>query len=222
MTKTDWDKRYFHGRYNKYPFTDVVSFVMRRFGGAPDRRSIRILDLGCGGSHHLKFLAEEGFDYYGIDGASESIEIAAERLKAAGFSSKNVILGDLGKLPYADDFFDGVIDRGSITCNSLADIPPLIKEARRVLKKGGTLYSTILGVESTSKNSGRHLGNNDYTDLGDRLQGAGVLHYTDSKEAQMLFAAFSIDSIVTQSYRTDYPAVQPPEVTAWTCITCSK
>jgi len=222
MDKTDWDKRYFHGRFNKYPFTDVVTFVMRRFGGVKERGSVRILDLGCGGSHHLKFLAEEGFDYYGIDGAGESVEIATERLQAAGFSAGNVILGDLGKLPYADDFFDGVIDRGSITCNALADMAPLIREAHRVLKKGGTLYSTILCVESTSKDSGRHLGNNDYTDLGDRLQGAGVLHYTDSREAQKLFSAFTIDSIVTQSYRTDHPAAQPPAVTAWTCVTCSK
>lgn len=222
MAKTDWDKRFFHGRYNKYPFTDVVSFVMRRFGAAQERAAIRILDLGCGGSHHLKFLAEEGFDYYGIDGARESIAIATERLEAAGFPARNVIVGDMDELPYEDSFFDGVIDRGSITCNPLADIPPLIEQIRRILKPGGTLYSTILNVDSSSKDTGRHLGNNDYGDLGDRLEGAGVIHYTDTAEALRLFSAFTIDSIVTQISRVDHPAAQPPSVTAWTCITCSK
>jgi len=222
MKKTEWDKRFFHGRYNKWPFTDVVSFVMRRFGAAPDRSQVRILDLGCGGSHHLMFLAHEGFAYYGIDGASESISIAVERLTAAGFPSQTVVQGELGQLPYEDNFFDGVIDRGSLTCNRLRDMHPLIAETRRVLKPGGTLYSTILGVGSTSKETGEHLGDNDYADLGDRLKGAGVIHYTDAREAERLFAAFRIDSIVTQITRTDYPRQSAVPVTEWVYITCTK
>ena len=70
-----WDKNYLNGRFNRYPYDRVVSFILNNFSSG-NRSTKRILDLGCGGGNHIKFLAEEGFNYYGIDGSEESIRLS--------------------------------------------------------------------------------------------------------------------------------------------------
>ena len=221
-TGSPWDERRYHGRFSRYPFTEVVSFVMGRYGSAPDRSRVRILDLGFGGAHHLLFLAQEGFDFYGIDGANESLRIAQERLTADGFPTDTISVGTFDALPYVDDFFDCVIDRGSFTCNVLADLPPLIAEARRVLKPGGALFSMILHETNTSKDSARSLGNNDYTEFEGRLEDAGVLHFTNAEEAADLFSQFEIEDIESILRRSEYAPARNGTVSGWTVVTCRK
>jgi SAM-dependent methyltransferase len=220
--KTQWDKRYYHGRYNRYPFTEVVSFVMRNFGGAPDRSKVRVLDLGYGGGHHLMLLAQEGFDYFGVDGASGSIQIATRRLAEVGLKARNLAVATFDHLPYPDGFFDAVIDRGSLVCNRLAELPPLIEEVRRTLKPGGMFFSMILHESCTSKNDARALGDNDYTDFGGRLKDAGVLHFTNAREARKLFGAFHLVDIERTTTKSEYPPAGNKTVIAWTLVTCRK
>lgn len=218
----DWNRQHYYGRYNKYPFTEVVSFVMRAYGAVPDRSKVRILDLGCGGAHHLLFLAQEGFDYHGIDGASESVEIARYRLSESGFKTDTLVCGTFGRTPYPDDFFDCVIDRGSLVCNRLSDLPALIAEMRRILKPGGRFFSMILNEASTAKERVTSLGDNDYTDFQGRLKGAGVLHFTNAAEARRLFSAFNIEDIELILRKSEYSPSGNKDITAWTVITCSK
>ena len=219
---SEWDLRRYHGRNNRYPFTEVVAFVMRSFGGAADRSAVRILDLGCGSAHHLLFLAQEGFAYYGIDGSADSIALAAQRLQEAGYPAGTLACGTFDRLPYEDDFFDGVIDRGSLTCNRKRELPPLIAEARRILKPGGRLFSMLLHEQASSRLEGRVLGDGDYTDFGGRLEGAGALHFTNTAEAQALFAPFHIDDIERIHRASEYPPSGNRSVTAWTVVTCRK
>lgn len=222
MTQNTWDKQKYHGRYNKYPFTEVVSFVMQKFGAITDRSSIRILDLGFGGAHHLMFLAQEGFDFYGIDGSEESLGIAKERLEKHGFKSNTLVVGSFDKTPYPDHFFDCVIDRGSLTCNKLSDLPPLFDEARRILKPGGYFFSWILHEMSTNKDAARSLGNNDYSDLPGRLSGAGVIHYTNAEEMRGLCKNFNIEDIEIQIRKSEYPASGNKSIVAVMLTTCRK
>ncbi len=221
MQQTEWDKRYYHGRYNSYPFTDVVTFVLRHFGRAEDRGAVRLLDLGCGGAHHLLFLAREGFDYHGVDGAAESVEIARQRLALEGFANDTVRQATFEALPYAAGTFDGVIDRGALTCNPGAEIPALLQEVRRVLKPGGLVYSTLLNRDSSAKDSGTPLGGGDYENCGTRLENAGLLHFTTSAEARALFGAFEVEQVVKMVQSVDHPA-EDGTVVAWNFVTARK
>lgn len=222
VEKNVWDARRYHGRDNRYPFTEVVSFVMRRFGGAADRSAVRILDLGCGSAHHLMFLAQEGFAYYGIDGSADSIALAARRLAAAGHRTQTLTTGTFDRLPYHDGFFDCVIDRGSLTCNRGAGLPALIAEVHRILKPGGRLFSMLLHEAGTARLEGQPLGGGDYANFSGRLEGAGVLHFTNASEAQSLFAAFQIDDIELIHRASEYPRSGNQSVVAWTVVTCRK
>lgn len=222
QSKTKWDKEHYHGRYNKYPFTEVVSFVMRTYGNAEDRTKIRILDLGCGGAHHLLFLAKEGFDYYGIDGATESIQIATEVLKKNNFDVSKLRVGTFEDLPYEDNFFDCVIDRGSLICNRIADLSPIIDQIHRVMKPGGKCFNMMLHETNSIKNGARSLGNNDYMDFTGRLKGANVLHFTNSKEVQTIFSKFTINNIELSSKVSEYAPTEVKNIDAWMITTCTK
>lgn len=219
----DWNSTFYHGRYNKYPFTEVVAFMMRTFRNIPDRSGIRVLDLGYGGAHHLMFLAQEGFNYYGIDGSSEALEIAKTRLAESGYDASTISVGTFENLPYEDNFFDCVIDRGSITCNPLSEIKPLLEETRRVLKPNGWLFSMFLNdAGAPSHQAARGLGNGDYTDFSNRLEGAGILHYTNTKEALEMFSAFKIQEIVSSISRAEYSESKDSLATGWIIVKCKK
>lgn len=222
MSKVDWDQRFYHGRYNKYPFSDVVTFVFRSFSKIEDKSQVKILDLGCGGAHHLMFLAAEGFDYHGVDGSAESVQIAKDRLSAAGFGSDTIVKGYLEELPYPDGMFDAVIDRGAITCNAKSAIPPIVAETRRVLKPGGLFYSTILNVQSSAKDGAEDLGDGDFQNVGARLEGAGLLHFTHVDEIRELFAEFELLSIRTSVVREELETAADRAVDAWSFITVRK
>ncbi len=218
----NWDERYFHGWKNRYPFTEVVSFVMQNFGGSQDRGETTILDLGCGSAHHLKFLAQEGFQFYGVDGSSKAIEIAKEMMESEGFESSSLSVATFDDLPYEDDFFDGMIDRGALVCNPRESISEILVEVRRVLKPGGKFISFILNEESTGRTGAKHIGNNDYVEHTGRLKDAGLLHYTNAEESAELFSMFNIDNILLQITKSEYKPSNDNEVMSWQIITCSK
>jgi SAM-dependent methyltransferase len=220
--KPGWDEQYYHGWTNKYPFTDVVSFIMRNFSQAEPRSSVRVLDLGCGGGHHLTFLAQEGFEYHGVDGSQRGLQFAHERLQERSFSTENVILATFDALPYPDDHFDAVIDRGALVCNRGTEIRDLLKEIRRVMKPGAKMLSTIIHEDDSSRDGATDLGGSDYTNFPGRLKDAGVLHFTSAEDAASLFSEFSINDLQLQTSRSAYPPAKNPFVSAWMVITCSK
>ena len=54
-----------------------MSYVLRSFAakGGLDRKEFTVLDLGIGGGNNFKFLVEEGFDAYGIDGSQNQFRL---------------------------------------------------------------------------------------------------------------------------------------------------
>jgi 2-polyprenyl-3-methyl-5-hydroxy-6-metoxy-1,4-benzoquinol methylase len=112
-----WEQEvYGRGRQlNRYPYHAVVSFVFRSFGNVADRSSVRLLELGCGAGNNLWFAAREGFDVAGIDGSVTAIGFAKERF-AQDELRGDLRVGCFSALPWEDDSFDAVIDRGALTC----------------------------------------------------------------------------------------------------------
>ena len=62
---------------NKYPYSSIVSNI---FKFTHKRDNKKILDIGCGTGNHLKFLAENNFDTYGIDISPSAVNISKDFL----------------------------------------------------------------------------------------------------------------------------------------------
>jgi SAM-dependent methyltransferase len=95
-------------------------------------RSGRVLDLGCGLGVEVGDLAERGFHAVGIDSSPNAIERAARDHPRVEF-----LIGDVLDLPFPDQAFDVLLDRGCFHYVASPDRPRYEAEAWRVLRPGG-------------------------------------------------------------------------------------
>lgn len=135
-----WEEIFKQQEWGKYPYVEIVRFVARNFYKFENRKEIKILEVGSGPGAHIWYLAREGFDTYGIDASPSAIEQCEKRLTSEGLSA-NLEVGDILNLPYEDDFFDCVIDFECFCCNNEENTKKILKEVKRVMKKGALMCS---------------------------------------------------------------------------------
>jgi SAM-dependent methyltransferase len=103
----------------------------------------RVLDAGCGGGSYLPLLSELlGFQGHisAVDLASENVAqvealIASGRLRCL----VDIRVGDVTRLPFAEDSFDAVWSANVTQYLPDLELPTMLAEARRVLKPGRLL-----------------------------------------------------------------------------------
>jgi SAM-dependent methyltransferase len=197
-----WHANYVGGRFNRYPYDSVVSFVLRNFGGLSleERARLKFLDLGCGGGNHVKFLRDEGFDGYGADGAEEGVRLTRDLIGPA--AADRVVTAYFHDLPFDDGFFDGIIDRQSIGHNRGADIPAILAEIHRVLRPGGLYFGHVFSLETSAFRHGRDFGAGDYGHFtGGDFKSSVMVHAFDRPEIELLFAAFDLAGLKSVATR---------------------
>ena len=126
-----------------YPYEQLIQFVAGNwFALAPEqRREIRILEVGCGSGANLWMLAKEGFSVYGIDSSAAGIAIAESHLRDKWSVSAHLQCASVLELPFAEDFFDAVVDIVTLQHLNLADSAGALAEVFRVLKPGCQFFS---------------------------------------------------------------------------------
>jgi SAM-dependent methyltransferase len=88
------------------------------------------LDLGCGSGNYFDVLAATGRSVVGLDRSADQLRIARGR-------SRQVVLGDAARLPFADGTFATVATLWIST--DVDDFTSVLAEATRVLAPGGVL-----------------------------------------------------------------------------------
>lgn len=99
----------------------------------------RLLDIGCGVGAVLRVIAERwpGLHLAGVDAQPRQIETARRHLSGVGASPADLQVADARRLPWPDASFDHVYMMWFI--EHLSDPAPVLKEALRVLRPGGTI-----------------------------------------------------------------------------------
>ncbi len=95
----------------------------------------RLLDLACGTGIVTERLVAQGLQVVGVDAAFGMAVRAEERLPG------KIVLGDGGRLPFADRSFDVVTAIWLL--HLLPDAEPVIAECARVLRPGGVFLATV-------------------------------------------------------------------------------
>ena len=167
--KIDWEHDiYSKGlQLNDWPFTEVVSDVIN----ATNQKNpvdLKFLEIGCGAGNNLWFAASRGFQIHGLDMSKTAIEYARKKLHAKGYQKIDLKVGSLPTIPWPDNFFDIVIDRGALTHSTYSIFEATASEVHRVLKKDGLFNSyTLFGLNHHDKFYGKEIENNTY----DQFQG---------------------------------------------------
>lgn len=101
-----------------------------------------VLEVGCGVGAVMGLIRSRfpNLKLSGIDIQPKQIEYARQYLPTIGVNDAELVVGDAAKLPWADATFDHVYMIWIV--EHLRDPLPILREARRVLKPGGTIRLT--------------------------------------------------------------------------------
>ena len=100
----------------------------------------RVLDLGCGAGVFLRMAADRGAAVSGLDASEGLLAEAARRVPEA-----DLRLGELDRLPFADDAFDVVTAFSSIFF--ALDPVTALRQAGRVARPGAVVVVQVWGRE---------------------------------------------------------------------------
>lgn len=114
----------------------------------------RILDLGCGYGRTLGLLFDQGYrNLVGFDLAPAMIAKARVRFPTIDFE----VLEAPPQLPLADSSVDAVLLFSVLTCVPTdAGQQNIVREIQRVLRHGGLLYISDLGLQTDQRNRERY------------------------------------------------------------------
>lgn len=192
-SSVDWeDDIYAKGlQLNHWPFSDVISAIIRATMGRK-RDEISILEVGCGSGNNIWFFAEEGFKGYGIDMSATAIEYGRRNLARRGLSA-DLRVGDISSLPWAENSFDIVLDRGALTQNDYEHIEVALDEVTRVLKSGGKMFCfTLFGMNNPGRDLGIEVAKNTYDRFADGIfNKVGLTSFFTAPDLRNLFRRFS-------------------------------
>jgi len=105
----------------------------------------KLLDIACGTGDITFTLAERVPNGWvaGLDITQGMLEIAEERRRSRGVENVAFVRGDIMQLPFPDANFDYVT--GGYALRNVPDLRGGLREIRRVLKPGGSVYSLDFG-----------------------------------------------------------------------------
>ena len=184
-----WEKNYRQGHVQRYPWDSVVSFVFHHAPKNKPRDQIKILEVGFGTGSNLWFAAREGFQVFGIEGSESAVKYATQRFSEDHLTG-DLRIGDFTSLPFEDNQFDLVIDRGALTCVGTAALKKALSEIHRTLTPKGKLLFNPYADSHSGFFSGR-TGVDDVTvdiDMG-KLADVGQLRFTSRREINGFLAS---------------------------------
>ena len=194
MWNSGWNNVFKNNKWGKYPGEELVRFIARKYYQVPNRKDIKILELGCGTGANIWFMAREGFSVTGIDGSAVALEIAEKRMQRNKLDVK-LTQGDIMMLPFDDESFDCIIDVECLYANSLEDSKIILNEVYRVLKKGGWFYSKTFSTGMSGEETAVKLDGERFTYVempdGPLRNDYGIIRLTDENEILKLYSNFS-------------------------------
>ena len=211
-----WDTCYKNKTHsmNNWPFSDLVSYVMRF--SKPGKSKIRVLELGCGSGANIPFFLSLNAEYFGIDGSKTTIR---KLKKKNPMLKNNIIVGDFTKeLPFQKKF-DLIVDRASINHNPTNGIKKCLDLVHQKLKTNGKFIGIDwFSTRDIGYKSGRKT-NDIFTKsyVGGRYYGVSKIHFNNEKHLLNLLKNFKILCLDEKIYKSIIP-IKNKTIAVWNIV----
>lgn len=187
-----WEAIFRSQDWGRYPPEELIRYTARNFYRVPNRKDIKILEIGCGMGANVWYFTREGFTAYGMDGAPTAIEKAKQWFAAEGIEA-DLRVGDAFNLieMYPTSSFDMVVDVGCLQCNKLGAVQQMVDQAYQLLKPDGHFFSIMAAVESIGYGLGTEVEPGTFVEIADGpTAGRGLNHFFTIPEVEQIFSAF--------------------------------
>jgi SAM-dependent methyltransferase len=158
---TTWQEIHKAKPWGRWPPESIVSYFCRRWAPT-ERRTVRVLDLGCGAGACTRFLVDEGFSVTAIDCSEEALTRMRYNLQRWDLPKVEAVCADITKpLSFSDGSFDVVLDNLCLSHIDGHNRVSVTKEIHRILVPHGTFLTRMFLFDSK------------------RIDGVGPVHYAD-------------------------------------------
>lgn len=136
----EWENAYLDGDYknqwdSSHPSPELVGYI----SSCADKKNCILLDVGCGTGEDAIFLSNFVNSVQGIDISPTAITIAQKKAQERK-SKANFKVGSVYAIPFSNNMFDIVTDRGCLHNLPLNEWKTYEQEIYRIIKKEGTLF----------------------------------------------------------------------------------
>lgn len=152
----------------------------------------KLLDLGCGIGRHSLFFARRCFLVSAIDISRYGVERTKEVVQKNNLIV-NLQIGDMHSLPYQSNSFDCLFSYHTLHHTDQNGMEQTISELKRVLKKDGEAYITLLSNRNPKSELGSHYKLDEHTIVPLTGNEIGIPHFhVDENKLLQLLKDFSI------------------------------
>ncbi len=141
-----WNKNHLENMGKEIIYDDWLEKYIKNF----DKNS-KILELGCGLGNNAKYLSEHGYNELATDLSSVALQYVKEKLP----NIETKVLDLTKPFPFEDNQFDIVIADLSLHYFSSSMTEKIMKEIKRVLRKGGKVYARVNSVHDLNHGAGQ-------------------------------------------------------------------
>lgn len=153
-------------------------------------------------------MANEGIIPYGIDISEVGIKSTKELLMNNGYEKfvNNVTCGNIEKLPFKDEFFQGIFAYGTLYYGTSEVYMKAISEIYRTLVRGGACFAVVRGQNDYRYGQGKEIEPNTFViDVKDKNASASAetglpTHFFSEDELRSAFSDFTQVSIDTMAF----------------------
>lgn len=144
--------------HEMYPNQEFLRFLSKYFLclNLNERKTKKILELGCGLGSNLIPIINENLHAYAIDISKKCIDLTKQRLKDLCLSGQlkggaNLLSCNCLEIDTHYDFkFDGIVDIFSLYCLTTIEFKNLLQKIYNKLNTGGLFYSFFPSKNSTT------------------------------------------------------------------------
>ena len=132
-----------------------------------------IMDLGCGPGRDSKYFLDKGYRVLSVDGSQEFCKLASQ------LTGQDVLCQTFENIDFTEEF-DGIWACASILHVPMSDLPKVIANISRALKKGGYFYASFKYGEYEGDRNGRYFTDMTEERFGKLVETVGELEIVET------------------------------------------